>query len=100
MTQAGCEFGEETGRPGDTLRWSDDLEALHEESSRDHFIDVQTRWVLRRVIPAELDAGSVLLDVGCSSGYLVEDLRMDVPRAMVVGIDMLPAGPRRARAAM
>ncbi|MDX6730870.1 MAG: hypothetical protein QOC54_818, partial [Baekduia sp.] len=28
------------------VNWSDDLEALHEESSRDHFLDVWTRNAL------------------------------------------------------
>ncbi len=33
------------------LNWSAELEALHEESSRDHFIDVLTRWALMRGDP-------------------------------------------------
>lgn len=82
-----------------TVRWSEELEAFHEESSRDHFIDIHTRWALRKAV-SDLEAGAVVLDVGCSSGYLVEDLRRDRPEAMVVGIDMVPAGPRRARATM
>jgi ubiquinone/menaquinone biosynthesis C-methylase UbiE len=100
MMPTGCDS--EGSRSGslENLRWSDELEALHEESSRDHFIDVHTRWALRRAIPPDVTAGGVVLDVGCSSGYLVEDLRRDAPRTMVVGVDMLPAGPRRARASM
>ena len=81
------------------VRWSEELEAFHEESSRDHFIDIHTRWALRKALK-QAEADAVVLDVGCSSGYLVEDLRCDRPHAMVIGIDMVPAGPRRARATM
>ena len=83
----------------ETVRWSEELEAFHEESSRTHFIDIHTRWAIRETVKQAYD-DAVVLDVGCSSGYLVEDLRRDRPAAMVIGLDMVPAGPRRARATM
>lgn len=76
------------------VNWSDALEELHEESSRDHFLDVWTRTAL-------LDAmgrpePGVVLDAGCSSGYLLEDLRRRLPLARLLGVDLVAAGLRRA----
>lgn len=79
------------------VNWSDALEELHEEVSRDHFIDVWTRTSLldgmRAFSPAQPD---VVLDAGCSSGYLLEDLRRELPAASLVGVDLIAAGLRRA----
>ena len=78
--------------------WSSELEDLHEEASRDHFIDVLTRVAL---VEAVLDAAppdGVLLDVGCSGGYLLADLRGALPDALLVGADVVPDGLRRAHA--
>jgi SAM-dependent methyltransferase len=80
------------------LNWSAELEALHEESSRDHFIDVQTRWALLRGIRPALRDGGLVVDVGCSSGYLLADLRAAQPGAVAVGVDLVPEGLRRAHA--
>jgi SAM-dependent methyltransferase len=78
------------------VNWSDELEALHQESSRDHFLDVWTRTALLDAIePAE---PAVVLDAGCSSGYLLEDLRRRYPGATLIGADLVAAGLRRAHA--
>jgi SAM-dependent methyltransferase len=69
--------------------WSDDLEELHEESSRDHFMDVLTRDSLVGTLPADPDA---IADLGCSTGYLLEDLRRARPSAQLVGVDVVAAG--------
>jgi SAM-dependent methyltransferase len=80
---------------GHGVNWSDQLEALHEESSRDHFIDVWTRRaMLARLGP--LGRRPTVLDVGCSSGYLLEDLRSAIPDARLIGVDLIAAGLRRA----
>jgi SAM-dependent methyltransferase len=80
---------------GHVVNWSDDLEALHEESSRDHFIDVWTRRaMLARLGP--LGPSPRVLDVGCSSGYLLEDLRRAMPDAALTGVDLVAAGLRKA----
>jgi SAM-dependent methyltransferase len=81
------------------VNWSDALEELHEESSRDHFLDVWTRRSLldgmRRFGPVEPE---VVLDAGCSSGYLLEDLRRELPEATLLGVDLVAGGLRRAHA--
>ena len=79
------------------VNWSDALEELHEEASRDHFLDVWTRTSLldgmRTFGPAQPE---VVLDAGCSSGYLLEDLRRELPTASLVGVDLIAGGLRRA----
>ncbi|HWW90150.1 MAG TPA: class I SAM-dependent methyltransferase [Solirubrobacteraceae bacterium] len=78
------------------VNWSEDLEELHEESSRTHFIDVWTRSaILARVGP--LPQRPRIIDVGCSTGYLLEDLRRAIPDASLVGVDLVAGGLRKAR---
>jgi SAM-dependent methyltransferase len=80
---------------GHGVNWSEELEALHEESSRDHFIDVWTRRaMLARLGP--VGARPTVLDLGCSSGYLLEDLRSAAPKAALIGVDLVAAGLRKA----
>jgi SAM-dependent methyltransferase len=77
------------------VNWSAELEDLHEESSRDHFIDRWTRAsMLARVGP--LTAHPVIVDLGCSTGYLLEDLRARRPDALLTGIDLVASGLRKA----
>ena len=79
------------------VNWSEDLERLHEESSRTHFIDVWTRRaMLVRVGP--LPAAPTVIDVGCSTGYLLEDLRRAIPAASLIGVDLVAGGLRKAHA--
>jgi len=73
--------------------WSEDLTSLHEaEAGRDHPIDVASRRLavesMRRLAPA----APTILDVGCSSGFLLEELRAAFPQARLIGADYL-SGP-------
>jgi SAM-dependent methyltransferase len=77
------------------VNWSESLESLHEESSRDHFLDVATRASLIRAVSA-VTGPAVIADLGCSTGYLLEDLRAAHPTAMLVGVDLVPSGLRKA----
>jgi SAM-dependent methyltransferase len=80
-----------------SVNWSEELEELHEHSSREHFLDVWTRRAMLEQL-AGLAPTAVLADVGCSSGYLLEDLRARHPHATLIGVDLVASGLRRAHA--
>jgi SAM-dependent methyltransferase len=82
-----------------TVNWSAGLEALHEESSRAHFIDRWTRQALISGI-GDQPASATIADVGCSTGYLLEDLRALYPGADLIGLDLIAAGLRKAHDAV
>jgi SAM-dependent methyltransferase len=82
-----------------SVNWSAELEELHEESSRTHFIDQWTRHaILARV--GSLPAAPTIADVGCSTGYLLEELRDAYADAELIGVDLLAAGLRKAHRAV
>lgn len=78
-----------------SVNWSEELERLHEESGRDHFMDGWTRRaILERL--GDLSPAATVLDLGCSTGYLLEDLRGWRPQATLWGLDLVGAGLRKA----
>ena len=83
--------------PG-AVNWSDELEALHEESSRDHFIDVWTRDAMLDALAGSVAPGAAIVDLGCSTGYLLEELRQAFPTARLIGVDLVAGGLRNAHA--
>ena len=69
--------------------WSEELTRLHEQSAAErHFIDVASRAyaleTIRRHITARQPA---ILEIGCSSGYLLRELAAAFPEALVMGAD-------------
>src|ERR1700730_3285374 len=72
--------------------WSPELTKLHEkEASTSHPIDIASRkMAIESMKLARARHHPIILDVGCSSGFLVEDLVRDVPQAAVIGADYLP----------
>jgi SAM-dependent methyltransferase len=75
------------------VNWSERLEEMHEESTRTHFIDVWTRRaMLARLGPPP----ATVLDLGCSTGYLLADLHMRLPDATLIGVDLVVGGLRKA----
>lgn len=76
--------------------WSEELEELHEESSRTHFLDVWNRRAMIGQLGA-LPSAPALLDAGCSTGYLMEDLAEAYPAAELVGVDYVYAGLPHAK---
>ena len=73
------------------------LERLHEELSRTHCLDVWTRRAMLSRLGG-LAPGANVLDVGCASGYLLEDLSRAEPHAQLIGLDLLDSGLRKAHA--
>jgi ubiquinone/menaquinone biosynthesis C-methylase UbiE len=77
------------------VQWSDGLQRSHAENSRTNFMDTWTRRaMLTRLGP--LPGRFTVVDVGCSAGYLLEDLHRSAPQATLIGVDLIASGLRRA----
>jgi SAM-dependent methyltransferase len=85
--------------PHAAVNWSEELEAVHAEASRTHFLD---RWTRRAIIDGvgPLAPGATVADLGCSTGFLLEDLRAAYPDLILIGVDMVASGLRRAHDAV
>jgi SAM-dependent methyltransferase len=71
--------------------WSDDLTALHEEAAGDsHPIDLASRKdalaQVKRYLPT---TDAVIMEIGCSSGFLIRDLVKSFPESLVLGADVV-----------
>jgi SAM-dependent methyltransferase len=79
--------------------WTDDLTAFHEDNAgSDHFIDrASRRHALDQVRRHARGPAPVVLEVGCSSGFFLEEVRREMPHAFVIGADFV-GGPLRALA--
>lgn len=78
-----------------SVNWSDELEQLHEESSRTHFLDRWTRSaIIDRIGP--VPSHPTIADIGCSTGFLLEDLHRAYPAAALAGVDLIGLGLEKA----
>jgi len=86
-------------RPGaaGAVNWSAALEELHDDATRDHWIDVRTRGALVDAVETALLPGAVVVDLGCGSGHLLADLRRRSPDVFLVGVDAVPEGLAKAQ---
>ena len=71
--------------------WSDDLTALHEEvAGGRHPIDVASRsdalMQVKKFIPFDK---AVIMEIGCSSGFLIRDMVKSFPEAVIIGSDVI-----------
>jgi len=71
--------------------WSDDLTALHEEAAGDsHPIDVASRDDALRQLQANLSMkAACILEIGCSSGFMLKKMKLALPDATIVGADVV-----------
>jgi SAM-dependent methyltransferase len=71
--------------------WSDDLTAMHEaEASSSHPIDLASRTLAVRSMRELLHRPRrIVLDIGCSSGFLIRNLQTRLPALSVFGADYL-----------
>jgi SAM-dependent methyltransferase len=76
--------------------WSEDLVELHEGTSRDHFLDLRTRTAMLEAV-GPISPSATVVEIGCSSGYMLEDLRTNYPLARLAGFDIVGKALRTAR---
>jgi SAM-dependent methyltransferase len=79
--------------------WTDDLTIFHEQlAGSSHFIDVASRRLaISQAAAHNAREAPVMLEVGCSSGFLLSSLRKAFPGAFVIGSDVV-RGPLLALA--
>ncbi len=73
--------------------WSDDLTQLHEEAAGDqHPIDVASRnHAIEQIDKYKSKSDAVIMDIGCSSGFLLKDLRKRQKNDFLIGADVVKA---------
>src|SRR6185503_17182295 len=72
--------------------WSDELTLIHETDAGngDHPIDRASRTLAMRTVKRALPAQrGLVLDVGCSSGFFLRDLRVSMPGIDAIGADYI-----------
>ncbi len=69
--------------------WTDHLTELHEATAgADHFIDVASRaHAVSEVVRVANEPGAVVLEVGISSGFLLNEMIALLPQATFIGAD-------------
>lgn len=73
--------------------WSDKMAENLEDAGKHHFIDVYNRRItLDYLKPAFEQHDACYMDVGCSSGYMLEDVAARYPKALLCGCDCFSAG--------
>lgn len=80
-------------QPNSKSGWSDQMTDELVRLSKDHFIDRYNRKVALDGIKDKLSAKfCTYLDVGCSSGYMLEDVLGRFPKVHAIGADYFPSG--------
>ena len=81
----------------EAVNWDSSLEDLHAESTENHFMDVLTRTAVFDAIWRNTGKVDRVLEVGCSSGLMLEELRERWPLAHLAGLDALADGLSTAK---
>jgi len=71
--------------------WTDDLTDFHEETAgANHPIDLASRSHATRQLKNSISSEApVLLEIGCSSGFMLKEVRRSLPQALVIGADFV-----------
>jgi len=71
--------------------WTDDLTTFHEDTAgNSHFIDNASRSQAVAQLTKCLKVDKpVILDIGCSSGFLIEKIKEALPNSFVIGTDVV-----------
>ncbi len=75
-----------------SVNWDTSLEDLHADITETHFMDVLTRTAVFDAIRRNVARVDRILEVGCSSGFMLEELRRQWPTAHLAGLDALADG--------
>ena len=69
--------------------WDENLTRLHEETAgKDHFMDVASRrHAIDEVERSIAHAPSTIIEIGCSSGFLLRELVQRLPGHLIIGSD-------------
>jgi SAM-dependent methyltransferase len=69
--------------------WTNELTELHEETGgSDHFIDVASRrQAVGEIVRCVPRTRSKILEIGCSSGFLLAEIREKLPEHFLIGSD-------------
>ncbi len=76
----------------DAVNWDSALEDLHADSTESHFMDVLTRTAVFDAVFRSAVRTDRILEVGCSSGYMLAELQARWPKAQLAGLDALADG--------
>jgi len=81
----------------ESSNWSESLTSMHEDfGGSSHPIERMSRqWALKSMRGVSDD--SVMIDVGCSSGFFIDDMLQSFPKAQIIAADYLQ-GPLEALA--
>lgn len=80
-------------QPDSKSGWSDQMTEQLEELTKDHFIDRYNRKIALDGIRNKLASESCCyLDIGCSSGYMLENVLENFPKVTVIGADYFSSG--------
>jgi 2-polyprenyl-3-methyl-5-hydroxy-6-metoxy-1,4-benzoquinol methylase len=73
--------------------WSDEMTYESKDTAKNHYFEMYNRrLVLEALRPALSEPDRSYIDVGCSSGFLLEDVLNNFPRPAVFGADYFPEG--------
>ena len=70
--------------------WDDELTEFHEGSAGEsHPIDVTSRFNAIEALRCYCDKPETILEIGCSSGYLLPILCKEFPNSQIIGSDII-----------
>ena len=74
------------------LGWNSDLTEFHETEADNgqHYIDRASREYACSTIKKNLPSDGIILEIGSSSGFLLQDMKKTFPETFVIGSDCIP----------
>lgn len=75
--------------------WSSEIEELHEEPTKNGWIDVYERECVKKILFSVLKGtakDNIVVEFGSSAGYMIDELKQACPSATYVATDLLKDG--------